>query len=429
MAVFPKSTCTHGESVHTEGMRDSAENVPAYRTIRVAEPEEPVGVLADEEAWRAREAYPDIMGFRPLFGFAREREEGGWILHAHFSNDAPQGARESMGSHFRRLAKRRADEAAEAGREPDGDVRDELLEAAERLEWETLDELTVLGERYRVVRAEQFLRSGPEGPEPPRPSDPDPADPGRAHELPDPVAGFVIDPVIPTGMSEGILKAELLGFSHLEGAPADVSHDAAESSRTHPGGVLLPADFAVAEEVDGRWRSVQGNATTPQGARDALTMRLRVLDPVLKKLDDDRRAAYKRVADQLDEDQASELRLDGRHLRVIRMERLVRVGPDGPEGPRPSDPDPDLPIQLHDQRLREQGLLTDDDDDDDGGEKEGAGGGRGAGASNSPEFEARMEELHRLSQEEIARRSNGTVGRGRREKGQEDDRPDGPTPD
>lgn len=67
--------------------------------------EAPVAVLADVEAWQARDAYPDLVsGGGPVFGVARELEAGGWRLHRFFCNDTPQGARESMSVTFRKLA-------------------------------------------------------------------------------------------------------------------------------------------------------------------------------------------------------------------------------------------------------------------------------------------------------------------------------------
>jgi Family of unknown function (DUF5954) len=56
-----------------------------------------------------------------------------------------------------------------------------------------------------VVR-EQFIRFGETGPEPARPADPDPGEPDQAREAPDPATGFVIDPMIPTGPSDGVLR-------------------------------------------------------------------------------------------------------------------------------------------------------------------------------------------------------------------------------
>lgn len=338
-------------------MSDYRDHVPAYQTIKVTVPTAPAAALADEEAWTARKAYPWIRGAAgPAFGVAREREEGGWELLPYFGGTAPQDARDSMGSVFRQLAH----EAREAGDEA---TAAECTAAAERLDWEPLDGMTVLGHRYRVVRAERFIRMGPDGPEPPRPSDPDPARPGKAHTVPDPSAGFVIDSLAATGPSEGILKVELLSMVPEESTvPADAYADAVEATRTHPGGVLLPPTFMTAEKVRGRWRpDSAGSSTTPQGARDALTMDLRVLAPVTRRLSTAEREEYVRAADRLDAERGSELRVAGRVLRIVRVERLVRIGPDGPEGPRPSDPDPQPPVMVHDQQLREQGLLPDED--------------------------------------------------------------------
>src|SRR6266536_505763 len=210
-------------------MNDSRDHVPAYRTIRVTAPEAPAAAAADTEAWRARGTYPDLRFAGPVFGVAREREEGGWEVQPHFPGLALQDARDSMGSMFRRLAQ----EAEQSG-DPAG--YEECMRAAERMDWEPVDELTVLGTRHRVVRAERFIRSGSAGPEPPRPTDADPAEPGQAHDVPDPTAGFVIDPVTATGMSEGVLKVELLSSVYKDGTvPADARDDSARAAQTHPG--------------------------------------------------------------------------------------------------------------------------------------------------------------------------------------------------
>ena len=350
--------------------------------IRVTAQMTPVASLADEEAWQAREAYPEIRSAGgPVFGVAREREEGGWEIQPHFSGTEPQDARDSMAAIFRR----RAHAAEQAG---DQAAVEECLAAAERLDWETIDEMTVLGERYRVVRAESFIRSGPEGPEPPRPSDPDPARPGESHRVPDPTDGFVIDPLTATGLSEGMLKVELLSLVPREGSvPPGVRADALRAAQTHPGGVLLPPAFMTAEEKDGDWvPHTPGTSTTPQAARDALTMYLRVLAPVVEKLGRAEREEYARAADLLDERRGADVEFAGRHLRVVRVERLVRIGPDGPEGPRPSDVSTQPPVSLHVQQLKEQGLWDEEDD------------------SAEPEPSEEMKEFHRLWEKERLRR-------------------------
>ncbi|WP_171166649.1 DUF5954 family protein [Streptomyces sp. I05A-00742] len=340
-------------------MPDHSEQVPGYRQIRMTPPTAPVAALADEDAWRARDAYPDIMGVGgAAFGVAREREEGGWEMLTHLGDFAPQDARDTMASLFRR----RAHEAEQAGDEA---TREECVKAYELLDWEVVDELTVLGSRHRVVRGERFIRSGPTGPEPPRLSDPDPAGPGQGYRVADPVVGFVIDTVTVTGLSEGILKTELLSLVRATGTvPDDMRDDSLCAALTHPGGVLLPAEFMIAERIDGRWSPLTNGCSNPQGARDALTMDLRVMAPVMRRLDERERAEYARAADRFDEERGAALRVGDRLFRVVRVERLVRVGPDGPEGPRPSDPDPQPPVMVHDRQLREQGLLRDDDEEE-----------------------------------------------------------------
>ncbi|WP_226962811.1 MULTISPECIES: DUF5954 family protein [unclassified Streptomyces] len=344
---------------HLHGARSPEDSVPAYRTVRVAALDDPLVAMADAEAWTARERYPQLLSAgAPSFGVVREREQGGWELLDSCSGQTPQDARDSMGSQFRR----RAQEAGEAG---DQDGYDACMRAAERMEWEKLDELTVLGERYRVVRAEAFIRSGPEGPEPPRISDPDLPKPGRGHERPCPTTGFVLDPARPTGMSEGVLKVDLLSLVRPAGAgPRAIREDSVRATRTHPGGVLLPATFMTAEQVKGRWRpDSHTGAATPQHARDSLTFTLRVMIPWEEELDAEGRAPYNAAADRFDAVPSDDLEVAGRHFRIVRVERLVRFGPDGPEGPRPSDPDPQQPVMVQDRQLRAQGLISDDEDD------------------------------------------------------------------
>lgn len=348
-------------------------------------PDAPAAALADVEAWQARQAYPDVLtGGGPVFGVAEELETGGWRVLSLFADPAPQGSRDAMAMTFRQ----RARDASEAG---DAAARREWLRMAERLDWEALDELTVLGSRYRVVRADQFIRMGPTGPEPPRPSDPDPAAVGHSHELPSRTKGFVIDPFTATGMSEGILRMELLSLVRMPGTvPEAVREDSLRAARTHPGGVLLPAEFTAAEYADGGWSPTQRSNPSPQGARDTLTTWLRVTAPVVERLDDGQRAAYGRLADRIDAERCDEIEVDGCPTRIVRVERLVRIGPDGPEGPRPSDHDPELPTAVQQEQLREQGLL---DDDREVGEEEAEQ--RRVAAEQAKEFLRLFEEQRR----------------------------------
>lgn len=352
----------HGEPAHgpVNAATGPEDSVPAYRTVRVTASDDPLAALADTEAWLARDRYPRLLNAGPaMFGVVREREEGGWVVLDGLTGQTPQEARDSMGSRFRRRAK----ECEEAG---DQSGYDTCMAAAERMEWERLDELTVLGDRYRVARAEAFIRSGPDGPEPPRTSDPDHPRPGRGHERENPSVGFVLDPARATGMSEGILKVDLLSLVGLpRSVPRAMREDALTAARTHPGGVLLPATFMTAECENGTWRpDSRPGSGTPQAARDSLTFMLRVMLPWEQRLDPEEREPYTAAADRLDAKPSNDLEVAGRHFRVVRVERLVRFGPDGPEGPRPSDPDPQPPVKVHDQQLRAEGIVIEEEDED-----------------------------------------------------------------
>jgi hypothetical protein len=330
-------------------MTDYGEGLPAYRTIRMTHQPGPVAAFAEEEAWRARKRYPRIMrAGLPSFLYTRELDMGGWEILG-IGGDTPQSARDGLAAHFRRNA--------------DGNKK--MLAAAEKLDWVVVNELKVLGCRYRVVRAEPFIRMGADGPEPPRPSDPDPARPGESYELPSRIKGFVIDPYTGTGVSEGLLKFDLSQFVMKPGGavPDDVHADSARARHTHPGAVLLPAEFGIAEGSEGRWRPHIRSCTTPQGARDSLAMQFRVYAPVLEKLSDQEREEYAKAADRLDEKRGAGIACRGRRFRVTRIEQMVRIGPDGPEPPRPSDHDPEPPVGPHIKQLKADGLLREGDDE------------------------------------------------------------------
>ncbi|WP_181799003.1 DUF5954 family protein [Kitasatospora acidiphila] len=339
-------------------MVNFADSAPAYLTIRVTTPDGPAAELADVEAWQARDGYPDLHSAgSPMYTVAREREEGGWQVVSSLGL-TPQGTREVMGM----LAREQAAEVAEAG---DTETQQRYLAIAERLEWEKIDEVELDG-RYRVIRVERFIRTGPDGPEPPRSSDfDDPDDPelrGRTGG-PDPAEGFVLDPTVPTGMSEGILKTDLIQLVPGRARTSTATYDdAVQAGHTHPGVVLLPAAFSVAERQWGKWVPAGiVDCPTPFRARDVLSMHLRVADPVYRGLSQEEREAYAAAAEMLESTGCNELTVEDRFLRIIRVERMVRFGPDGPEGPRPSDPDPEDPVMVADQKLRAQGIDLDDD--------------------------------------------------------------------
>ncbi|WP_320774197.1 DUF5954 family protein [Streptomyces sp. CRN 30] len=336
----------------------ASDRTPGYLTFRVAPQEGPVAAFAEQEAWQARERYPRLLGVGLAeFFHARELETGGWEL-SEYGSDTPQGSRDSLGSSFRM----RAQEAERAG---DEKARGTWMAAALRMDREVVDDLRVRGERFRVVRASRFIRMGNGGPEPPRPSDPDPAEAGESHRVKSRTKGFVVDPYTDTGLSDSLLKLDLVQLVvSAPGAPEEVRADARRAAHTCPGGVLLPAVFMVAERVDGEWQAHNPGAShsSPQAARDALAGWLRVMAPFTLRLPDDKKAEYARAADKLDEKRSNGITVDGTRYRVTRVERLVRIGPDGPEGPRPSDYDPEPPVEVQVRRLKEQGLWEEDED-------------------------------------------------------------------
>jgi hypothetical protein len=241
------------------------------------------------------------------------------------------------------------------------------MAAAVRMDREVVDEVRVRGERFRIVRASRFVRMGPNGPEPPRPSDPDPGEVGEAYRVGPRTKGFVVDPITGTGLSDGILKLDLIQFvGVVAGAPQAVRDEARRAIHTHPGGVLLPAVYMISERVDGSWRAHNPGASdfTPQGARDSLAYWLRVMAPFTLRLSEEKAAEYALIADRVDEKRSNVATVDGIRYRVTRVERLVRVGPDGPEGPRPSDFDPEPPVDVQTRQLKEQGLWKAEDDDE-----------------------------------------------------------------
>lgn len=345
-------------------MSDYQDQVPAYLTIRVTPQEGPIAAFAEQEAWEATKRYPQLMGVGIAEYFhARECETGGWELLG-YGNDTPQGSRDSLGSNFRMRAK----EAGDAG---DETAQRKWMAAAGRMDREVVNEVRVRGERFRIVRADRFVRMGPNGPEPPRPSDPDTAEVGEAYKRGPNARGFVVDPFTGTGLSAGLLKMELADFvGVMRGAPPEVAEEARRARREYPGGVLLPAVFAVSEREDGEWKSFSPGAShsTPQAARDSLAGWLRVMAPFTLRLSEEERAEYARKADRLDETRSNVTTVAGIRYRVTRVERLVRIGPDGPEGPRPSDYDPEPPVEVQTRQLKEQGLWKEEGEEDEAAE-------------------------------------------------------------
>ncbi|QNP70663.1 PE-PGRS family protein [Streptomyces roseirectus] len=340
-------------------MRDFRDSAPSYLTFRITPQDGPLAAFAEQEATAAMKRYPEVMGLGlPQFFPTRECETGGWEILTCGAG-TPQGARDSLGSHFRGLAK----EAEEAG---DEKLRRKWMAAAKRMDREAVDEVRVLGQRFRIARTGRFIRMGQAGPEPPRPSDKDIPDVGIADKLAGDDVGHVIDSYTSTGLSDGLLKVELLSLIGVPSAdaPPEMRAESEAAQINYPGGVLLPPVFIISQRQHGRWTTFhpESSYSTPQGARDSLAMYLRVTGPWSLGLDDETKAAWAARADHLDETRADVLLVDDIRYRVTRVERIVRMGPDGPEGSRPSDYDPEPPIDVQVRQLKEEGLWEENDD-------------------------------------------------------------------
>ncbi|MET8701234.1 DUF5954 family protein [Kitasatospora sp. NPDC004723] len=356
-------------------MDDDAVQLPEHLTIWVTHTDDPVAAVAGLEAWASREKYPNLMMMPPVFGCLERTDTGAWKILG-FHAITPQAARDELGHTFRAWAVAEPGTSLAAPRPLTDEERASYTEAYERLEWEALDEISVAGRDYRIFRAEQVLRSGPDGIEPPRPTDPDPAAVGEGYRVPSRVNGFVIDPAAGVTLVDGILRLDLMTLVPTgRFIPEDVRAEARLASHLYPNVLVLPVHCAVAEFRDGRWGPMTGACETPQGARDSLAAYLRDFAPRLDpSLGEEELARYAEAADRLDAERADEVRAADRRFRLVRVEPVVRLGPDGPELPRTSDWDPDVPLRVQEQRDRAAGIVYGEDEEDEEGEEDSAGG-------------------------------------------------------
>ncbi|HEX6471973.1 MAG TPA: DUF5954 family protein [Streptosporangiaceae bacterium] len=300
--------------------------------------------MAEVEARRAFDAYPDLVIAGVVFT-CLEEIDGRWYIHST-DHETPQDARNGLSHIFLKIASRSA-----------GPVAERFRAAADVLDWERHDEMTVAGRRFRVGRIERSARSGPDGPEPPRRSDPRSA-PGGARVGQARTIGFIVDNAL-TGTAAAMLRYQLHNRVPDPGT-GEGRGDAERALRTHPRIVLLPAEFVVAEEIGGRWRPRTGiTYATVRAAGDSLVDYFRVVVPG----PDSPEPRYARIAAELgyespgpavceefaraaallEREDLDDIRVAGQHYRIVRVEQIVRTGADGPEPPRPSDHDPYLP--------------------------------------------------------------------------------------
>ncbi|WP_329101040.1 DUF5954 family protein [Micromonospora sp. NBC_01699] len=335
-------------------MANDGTQVPDHLLIRIEQRDDPVSAVSEDDARNRSVAYPTIMWGAPVFGSAEE-VGGRWRI-LRLNADAPQHARDGLASHFRKLFSETPQTPEHAAERAECEVAYELLD------WEVVDELTANGRRYRIIRAQPFIRMGPNGPEPPRPTDPDPYRPGQAERHTSQMDGFVIDPTASTGLTDGLVRMEMISAAYEpRTVPEDVHADSRRALTTHPNVVLLPVGYTVGEYVAGRWRPRPVTYATPQAARDAESFSMADIPRDENTPLEEFIAAYSRARAAHRPPRTDDFEVRGVPCRVTRIETFVRVGPDGPEGPRRSDPDSHLPPARLVHDLRAQGLMPDPD--------------------------------------------------------------------
>ncbi|MEU9268615.1 DUF5954 family protein [Streptomyces sp. NPDC048251] len=320
--------------------------------------DDPVAWVTEADAVEASRRYPQIALRGPVFGVAardRTAAEPGWRLLKPVVDGMPQQARDGLNSHLWFKAKDGTDDPA---------ARRELLAAVAVLERAPADEVEALGVRYRVVRGDEFARTGDDGLEPPRPTDLEPVspsweDPGTA---PSPDVGYVLDPDRDEGPMAGALRLGLRDFTYTgDRFPPDVRADSEWAARTHPDVVRLPVGFSVAERDGSDWTPCGSLAATPHEARRSLYEGMARVWAMLYRFDEHKKALYARAAETFrSAGRADEASVEDRLFRICRVERMVRLGPDGPEPPRPSDLDEYGPMKLH-PTLHTDGTVQYDD--------------------------------------------------------------------
>ncbi|MFI1480303.1 DUF5954 family protein [Streptomyces sp. NPDC020747] len=328
--------------------------------------DDPVALVREVDALNASTRFPYVWPRGPVFGVAAlgPEPDARWRLVSEATDGTPQEARDALNSLLWFQAK------DEAGTVPE---RRELLAAVHLLECERIDELTVLGTRYRVVRGDEYAHCGlTEGPEPPRPTDPEPADrswhhqPGRARTLPDidhALDALMGDPTTSPGvMAEGNRQA-LRGFTYEgEHVPPAIRAESQQAVLGHPELVLLPVRFGVVKQTGPGWMPAGRLQPTPHDARRVLHNGLSGIWADMDDLDTATRDAYARAAEHLESTpHLNEVTVQGDTYRICRVERMLRTGPDGPEPPRRSDPETTEPMRIR-PLLDEHGVIQPEPD-------------------------------------------------------------------
>ncbi|MFC9590081.1 DUF5954 family protein [Streptomyces sp. NPDC056944] len=186
-----------------------------------------------------------------------------------------QEARDGLNSLLWYRAKDEAGDRAE---------RRALLAAVARLERECVDELTVLGTRFRVVRAEEYAGMDVHGDiEMPRPTDPESPVPGwsRGGGGPRIDAGLVLDPDAPFSPVQAAENLSLRSPVYTGTRfPHRVLRDSERARDSHPDVLLMPAVFRIVERSGSRsWTPGSGLHATAHDARRTLDFSLAWWEP------------------------------------------------------------------------------------------------------------------------------------------------------
>ncbi|MET9699356.1 DUF5954 family protein [Streptomyces sp. NPDC006529] len=342
----------------------------AGRPIVVRVPVEPVEAAMEADAVDAAAQVGEVVVRGPLFGVAAQYpgDAGRWHVVVAIMEPCPQIARDSLNSKLWFRAKDEAKDRAE---------RRALLAAVARLETERVDDLDVAGTRYRVVRAEEYAGSGPDGIEQPRPTDPEPLVPDwvRGAQGPEIDDALVLDPDEPVPPTRAGEQLALRGLRYSGTRfPEAVLADSRRALESHPDVLVLPPTFTVVERTSARhWEPVSGPHVSAHEARKSMDFtltwawpRMRGLIPLDADTSADARtetrdagagtvpgarngelAAYAEAADALRAGRVNRLEFQGTVYQIARTRRLLRWGPDGPEGPRPSDVNSQEPTRIH----------------------------------------------------------------------------------
>jgi hypothetical protein len=310
--------------------------------------------VTEADAVDASYRYPYVALRGPVFGLATQDPRRGphWRLVRPATNGTPQQARDELNSLLWFRAKDDTD---------DRGVRRALLAAVAVLDREPVNEVEVLGVRYRVVRGDEFARTDKDGNlEPPRPTDVEPVEPvwDKDDRSPSPDVDFVLDPDREDGLMAGAMKLGLRDFTYAgTRCPPDMRKDSEQAVTACPDIVLLPVGFGIAERNGQGWLPRGCLASTPHAARQVLYAQLTETWPLIYEYGAEKRAVYARAAEEFRAaGRANEVRVADRLFRISRIERFVRCGPAGPERPRPSDQDGYGPMKIH-PTMDEDGTL------------------------------------------------------------------------